>query len=441
MTTDSISTDQLRHLSREAVLEEVGPSKLGYWIIVIVLAGFVLGLVWAAMFTVKTSTRTEGEVVPSGDERMVQHLEGGIVREIVVQNGDLVKKNDVLLRFDPTARSAELDQIRARRAGLTIKAARLRAYIDGKDPDFGDLAQEYPEQVEEATFTLNATRERVAGQKAVLQSQIEQRKKTVEIQTKKAASLREQVSLLKEAVAMRESLFKSGHGSRVNLINSKLEYARALESQTEAESTAEQAEASIQEAENEMQSLDISERGQAIEELSNLLAELGEVREQVKRLQDKVTRLDVLAPVGGVIHGLKVNTAGAVVEPADVLLSLIPMDEQVVVEARLDPKDIGHVRVGQPAKVSIRGFDVRRYGTIPGELVKVSPSTFRDADGQTYFKARVVLHQDSITGAGSTHRIVPGMSVDVDVITGEKSLLEYLIGPIYTAMTGAFSER
>lgn len=437
----ALSRDQLRHLSHDAILEEVAPSRLGLWTVVLILGAMVGGTLWSNFVHIATAARTEGEVVPSGAERTVQHLEGGIVGEILVRDGDLVKKGDVLLRIDPTLRVAELEQVKARQAALAIKGKRLRAFIEGGEPDFGDLETAYPDLVAEARFVLKAIRDRIAGQKVVLESQLQQRRKQAESQDKRAASLRAQIKLVDEAVQMRDDLHKQGYGSRVNLISSQLERTKVQGALTEAEVAAEQARASIHETESQILELDITERGKATEELNAALSELAEVRENVGRLQDRVNRLDVLAPVGGVVHGLKVNTPGAVIEPAQVLMILVPMEEKVVVEARLDPKDIGHVRVGQGAKVTIKGFDQRRYGVLDGELVQVSPSTFTDEAGEAYFRGRIVLREDMIRDGATTHRLVPGMTAGVDITTGSQTLLEYLTRPVYVSLIGAFSER
>ncbi|MEO5338575.1 MAG: HlyD family type I secretion periplasmic adaptor subunit [Magnetospirillum sp. WYHS-4] len=437
----AIPRNQMRHLSHEAILEEVEPSRLGFWTAGLVLGTMLAGAVWANFLTVATAARTEGEVVPSGAERPVQHLEGGLVGEVLVRDGDLVRQGQVLLRIDPTLRVAELDQVKARFAALTIKAKRLRAFIEGGEPDFSELNGSYGDLIAEARFVLQSTRDRIAGQKTVLENQLRQRQKQVDVQTKRAASLHQQIHLVREAVGMRDDLHKQGYGSRVTLLSSQLELAKVQGALTEAEVSEEQARAAVRETESQVLELDITERGKATEELNAALSELAEVRENVSRLQDRVNRLDLVAPVGGVVHGMKVHSVGAVIEPAQVLMTIVPLDEQVVVEARLDPKDVGHVRIGQPAKVTVKGFDVRRYGMVLGELAQVSPATLMDEKGQPYFKGRIVLKEDVIRDGETTYRVVPGMAVGVDIVTGSQTLLQYLTRPVYVSLVGAFSER
>jgi len=436
-----ITRAQMKYLSREAILEEVGPSRFAILAGLLVIALIGGAVYWSHMVEIKSVAKTIGKITPTGYERVVQHLEGGIVREIRVRNGDLVKAGDVLMQFDETLRLAELDQIRARDGSLRIKELRLRAFIDGGEPDFGELAEKLTDQVAEGQFILRATRERIAGQKAVLGSRIQQRQKSVEIFKQQLASLNDQYKLVNESVGMRKKLFKAGHGSRINLINTQLELSRVQGAMAEARVSTDQARASIQEAVNERTELEITERGKALEDLSNVMAERAEVRENLARLDDRVNRLEIVSPVSGVVHRLQVNTPGAVVEPAQVLMTIVPLDEQVVVETEIEPQDIGHIVVGQEAKVMVSGFDSRRYGNVPGTLTNISPTTFTDEKGRSYFKGRIKLEQDYIETKDTRHKVVPGMIVQADITTGSQTLLRYLTTPVYVALVQAFSER
>jgi len=436
-----VARKQMKHLSREAILEEVGPSRFAVVAVLVILALIGTTVYWSNMVAITSVAKTVGNVIPSGYERVVQHLEGGIVRDIRVRDGDLVKAGDVLLQFDETLRTAELEQIRARDASLRIRELRLRAFIDNTEPDFGELAEKFTDQVAEGQFILRATRERIAGQKAVLSSRIEQRHQSVEIFRQQLASLKEQHKLVDESVQMRNKLFKSGHGSRINLINTQLELSRVQGAMAEARVSMDQARAAIQEAEIAFAELEVTERGKALEALSNVMAERAEVRENLARLEDRVNRLAINAPVAGVVHGLQVNTPGAVVEPAQVLMTIVPLDEQVVVETEIEPRDIGHIVVGQEATVTVSGFDSRRYGNVKGTLVNISPTTFTDERGRSYFKGRIRLAQDYIETKDAHHKVVPGMIVQADIITGSQSLLRYLTTPVYVALVQAFTER
>lgn len=436
-----IPRGQMKHLTRESILEELGPSRLAVTSLILIL--FLLGgaVAWSHVVPVTTAATTIGKVVPSGDQRIVQHLEGGIVLDILVQDGDIVSFGQPLLKFDRLQREAELGQIKAREAALRIRETRLRAQIDDTEPVFGELADQYPTLVEEAMITLIATRARVEGQERVFASKIAQRLKTVTIHEKQARSLRGQLTLVREAVDMREKLFDTGHGSRVNVISSRLEMSRVEGSYAEAIASAEQAEVAVEEVRSELNELIVTERDDALEELSSVLGELAEVTENLRRLTDRVARLDILAPVTGIVHGLSVNTKGAVVEPAQVLMTIIPVDEKLVVETEIAPEDIGHVAIGQETKVSVSGFDQRRYGSVLGRLVKLSPTTLLNEEGQPYFKGQIELDTAMIRTSEGSQPILPGMTVTADIVTGQQTLLQYLTGPVYNALSTSFSER
>lgn len=436
-----VAREQIRYLSNEAILEERGPSRLTFLMIVLILALIGGSVVWANFVPVITSAKTDGEVIPFGKNRVVQHLEGGIVQDISVSDGDIVEADQILVRFEPTLRVAELDQVRAREAALQIRSRRIRAFIDGSQPSFDDMGARFDNLISGELFSLRTARERVKGETAVLQSRIKQRRQTVNIFTQQASSLRKQRKLIQEAVTMRSKLFESGHGSRVNLITSQLELSRVEGSVTEADVSAEQARAAIVEAENQLIELDVKERNKATEELATVLGELAEVHENIARLENRVERLEVTSPVAGIVHGLQVNTSGAVVQPGQVLMTIVPMDEGIVVESRFSPRDIGYVKIGQTAKIVITGFDARRYGHMTGTLVQLSANTFSDETGAPYFKGRITLDKDYILADDRRYTVVPGMTVQADITTGSQNLLRYLTRPVYVALEQAFSER
>jgi len=431
------------HLTRHEALEQVAPSRLVTVAALTILALLAGAIFWSSYVTITTVAHTSGEIVPSGDERVVQHLEGGIVRQINVRDGDLVRAGDVLLRFDPTVRRAELDQIRAREAALTIRERWLRALINDQDNlEFGHLETEYPDLVEEAKISLIAARARTQGQVAVLRAQMDQRRRAVGIFDEQVTSLSEQIALVREVTGMREELFEKGVGTRLSMISARLEESRIQGALAEAKVSREQAVLAVAELDSQISEISLNERSASMETLGKILAELAEVRQNLQRLNDRVDRLTVSAPIDGIVHRLRINTPGAVVEPAQVLMTLVPTDEDILAEVRIRPSDIGYVEVGQTARVMINGFDLRTQGAVDGTLQQISATTYETPDQETYFRGRIVLTQDTLGGSDTPlPAMVPGMTLQADIATGRQTLLEYLAGPVYEALTGAFSER
>ena len=431
----------LAYLTREEALEQVVPSRFAALSAILAIALLIGGGYWSHMIKLTSVASAQGEVVPSGAERVVQHLEGGIVRELAVRDGDLVDQGQLLVNFDPTLRQAELDQVRVREAALTIRERRLRAAINGTELNLAEFEQDYPELTEEAYLHLTAFKERIEGKKAVLTAQIEQKQKTVDIFQQQARSLQGQAKLINETAGMREQLFKSGYGNRIELLKAQIELARVSGSVSDARVSAEQARVSVEETRSQISELELTERGAAMSELTEVLAELGEVRENLNRLEDRVARLTVRSPVRGIVHQTTVNTPGAVVQPGGVLMTIVPVDESLVLEARIRPSDIGYLTSGQQARVSVGGFDPRRYGLLEATLDQISPTTYQAESGEQYFKGRLTLAQDFIEENNVRYPIVPGMAVQVDIATGDQSLLQYLTKPVYLALQNSFSER
>ena len=197
----------------------------------------------------------------------------------------------------------------------------------------------------------------------------------------------------------------------------------------------------IAEANLRLNELEKSQREEAITELGRLGGEIAQASETLRKLRDRVARLEIVAPARGYIKGLQFSTIGGVIAPAQVVMELVPADDVLIAETRISTEDIGHVHLGQPVTVKVSAFDFIRYGGIKGELVSISASTFVDEDGQPYCKGKVALNADSVGEGASAQKIIPGMTVQADIQTGERTLLQYLLKPVYVSLDQAFSER
>ncbi|MHA1570374.1 MAG: HlyD family efflux transporter periplasmic adaptor subunit, partial [Alphaproteobacteria bacterium] len=177
-----------------------------------------------------------------------------------------------------------------------------------------------------------------------------------------------------------------------------------------------------------------------LEELGTVSAELAQIREAVSRHNDRVSRLDVIAPTAGIIQGIKVNTIGGVIAPGEVLMEILPVENTLVAEVRISPRDIGHVTIGQAATLKITAYDSARFGSISGSISQISPSTLVSNEGQPYYRATIALDSNAV-GDDPTNRILPGMIVSAEISTGSKTILQYLASPVFRALRGSFRER
>lgn len=432
---------QMRHLAKAAMLEERPPPRLLLYTIAVIGLLIAGAVVWAALTEVRSTATAQGQVSPSGSVRMVQHLEGGIVDEILVEEGDIVEAGAVLVRLDPTSVLAQLDQLRSRLASLNLRSARLRALLNGTDPDFGTWAEDYPLLAADQLEVFRAEHSSAEDERSVLRSQIEQRREEVNVNLRQVESLSEQVEIMEQQLAIRQQLYQQGVGSRIVALDTEQETIRVRGQLASAEATQRQAELAVVEAENALAEFETTRRREASRELSEVNAELAEVRGAAEGLEDRLRRLSITAPVRGVVSAFQVTTIGQVIEPGQSVLTLVPQDEAVIVETRINPSDIGFVHPGQPAEITVDGFPANRYGQIDGQIERISATSFETEDATRFYTARIVLDRDFLEFDGNRYSLQPGMTVTVSITTGSQSILEYILRPVVDSIKRSFAER
>lgn len=432
---------QLRYLSQSVRLEEAGPPRilLAFVLTVTLLVGGAIA--WAYVTPVTTAARTPGTVAPSVSVRSVQHLEGGIVREILVQDGDLVAAGDLLVRLDSAASGADLEQLESRSIHLEAKSDRLRAEIDGREESFGSLEAGYPELAADQRRLLLAARTSYAAEQSVLADRLRHSELEVEALREQISSLSEQVAVMADQRKIRENLFEKGVGSRITMLESQRESARLRGALGEASVGLRRAENAVLEARNQVREHATRWNNEREKELEVVSSELTEVRESLARYRDRFARLDVVAPIGGIVNALSVTGPGAVIAPGYTVMDIVPVEDTLVVETRVDPGDVGYLTAGQIADVAVTGFDVSRYGTLSGQLDWVSATSFVDEQGNVYYEARLSLLERELGPVMDRRRVVPGMTVEANINTGSQSLLDFMIRPVAASLRYAFAER
>lgn len=419
--------------------EDIG----GYRKLVVVMAFLLFGgfLAWAGHEPMAEAAMTIGQVVPRQTVLRVQHLEGGIVGAVLVEEGSRVAANDVLLRLRPEAAMAEEGQLRARRTALELQAERLRASSDGNVPDFAGLAIEltgiHLDNGQMAMF--RAQQQALADREAVLTSRLDQRRAERAGLLGENTALDRRIAALRSEMSVYQQAYRDGLGSRVNMLRAQSELAEVEAERARVVGRLATVQAGIDEAEKQIAELLSSGREQLLDQLGQVRAQLAEVEEALGRARDRVSRLELRAPADGIVKGLAVKMAGEVISPGQVILEVVPSEGGIAVETRVSPRDVGSLAVGQAVKVKVTAFDFARYGAIEGTLEHISASTFLDENGQPYYKARVGLGQTWV--GRPENALLPGMVVQADITTGEKTLLQYLLKPIYVALSQAFTER
>ena len=432
--------EQVRYLSQSIVLEEsVSPSVVRLTMFAISLIAVVF-LVWANIAKVKEVTKTDGVVTTSGYARKVQNLENGIIAEILVENGNVIDQDQILIRLDSTGAQEDLLELQKRQIFLALEAERLRAFSVGKEPDFSKVEKATDSMIEDQKNIYQGMNDAQQTDEKVLKEQIAQKKDDLTIYSNKYQIAMKNYNLAKETYELKKKTFEQGLMSKVELLESEQELVQQRGNVESSKTEVNQAKQAIEEYNNRFNSIGARAKEAVLQQLGRVEDEIARNKETLVKLRNRVERLHIKSPIRGVVKGLAVNTVGGVIIPGQILMEIVPLEEELIVENQISPYDIGHIRVGQNVSVRVDTFDAVRYGTVAGTLQSISATTFLDNTGNSYYKGRVILAHNYVS-QDQSKVILPGMTVEADIITGEKTVMQYLLKPVQTAFRGAFSER
>ena len=433
---------QTRFLAQSVILEEAGSSVLIRSAMIAIALVICAFLFWAGITNVDEVAVTTGEIIPTGKVQSIQHLEGGIIAEIPVQEGELVEKEQVLLVLEPSGPVSELNQIRARQAALELQVERLRALGTMREPDFSFVSPEYKDMVADQLTIYESQQEAHIERQQVIITQIEQKKQELALLDEQEETLSRNADLLLEEFLLREELYKKGLATKIAYLDSKRAVNDARGELSNLIVDRQRTSESLAESRKRLTELDTDSREQALTQMGVVTNELAQVVQSLENVFDRVRRLKVQAPVRGYIKGLKVNTVGGVIPAGAIVMEVVPLDEELIVEARINTRDVGHVELGQPVKVKVTTYDFARYGGISGELKEISATTFIDeVTGDPYYKGIVSLDRNYVGFDPEKNQVLPGMTVQADIKTGRKTLLEYLLKPVVSSVKTSFKER
>ncbi len=390
-------------------------------------------LTWASFASVQEIASASGQIIPNGYVQTVQHLEGGIIKEILVEDGQYVEKGQALIKFDNTNADADFGQMKSRQSSLQQQSIRLKKFASGEF----DASSLTPEEM----IILESMEASRSGQQEVLRDQIAQKENELQGILSARSSIKRNLELASEEFSINKELSKKGSVSKVAVMSSERQVNLLKGDLTASVSQENQAMAAIREYRNRLESLNADLSQDAMTKLGEIEAELAEINKSIVKLEDVSARTTVTAPVSGIAKGLTVHTIGSIIEQGKILLEIVPMNKEMVVEALIQPSDIGNVQEGQNVKVKVTAFDFSKYGTISGHLKSISASTFQNEKGESFYKAKIKLEKNYIGLDTQKNRILPGMVVQADIITGKKTIIEYLLRPVNAAMQTAFNER
>ncbi|MDP3845645.1 MAG: HlyD family type I secretion periplasmic adaptor subunit [Pseudomonas sp.] len=414
-------------------------TRITVWLTCLLL---IAALVWAKFAVLEEVTMGEGKAIPSSKIQVIQNLEGGIVAEIFVREGQLVDKGDVLLRLDDTLFISNRGESDADRMALTARLVRLQAEAEGKPLEMpAEISSKAPQLVEDELALYNSRQNRLRSEQRTLNEQLRQKTQELAEFSSKQQQYRSSLGLIQQELNMSQPLVSSGAISEVEILRLR---RSAVEMRGEMNATTlaiPRAQAGVSEIKSKMEESELVFRSDAFKELNEVRTELQKITATSVAIEDRVSRTTVQSPVHGIIKQLKVNTIGGVVQPGSDLLEIVPLENNLLIEAKVRPQDVAFLRPGQKAMVKFSAYDYTIYGGLKAQLELISADTITDEEGNSFYLIQVRTDQNHL---GSNERpllIIPGMIATVDIITGEKSVLDYLLKPVLKARTEALRER
>lgn len=404
--------------------------------VVLVATSSLCFLAWAGMAKIDVIVRAEGRVVPAGKAQIVQHLEGGIVQKILVQEGEIVQTGQVLMELSDIQARSNLGQETSKSSALRGREARLVAESTGASELVfpADLQDEDIKQTESTAFQARKTR--LNEELRVLRDQSGQKRGEIAEAESRRRNLTSELNVAKQQYRVIEGLRQNGAASNLELLDSQSRVQRLTSQIAEAESAVPRLRAAVAEMESRIGEVSARFRAEASGELTQVRSDLEKSGLEIDTNKDRLDRNSVRAPVAGFINRLAVTTVGGVVRPGEVLMEITSSDKGVLVEARARPNDRANLRSGLPARVRIGAYDYATYGALDGKVTEVSADTLLDEREGRYY--RVVLK----TEAQDQEQMatLPGMTAVADIVVGKRTVLSYLVSPLLRFRDGAFRD-
>jgi adhesin transport system membrane fusion protein len=395
------------------------------WMIVI---SFIVLVLWASMSKLDVVSLASGNVIPSSKVKQIQHLEGGIVQEIKIKEGQKIKKDEPLLVLSSISNKSDLGELNVRIISLKADIYRLETEAKGKKSI--DFPKEFLLQNQSL---VDKTNELFKSRIDSLNSKISTQKKAIEEIEARLENSIERFALAKEQVQIGEELIKENLSNRYEQVN-------RLKELSQVESSIAQDKAAIKKAKEQLKNIKTEYKQDVQTELSQSRQSLKEYIKRKEKFDDSLSRTIITSPMDGIIKTLNVVTIGGVVRSGETIIEIVPLDDKLVVEAKLSPQDIGHIQKNAPAFVQIDGTDGYRYGKVYGKVIHISPDSLITEKGEAFFIVKIELEKQYF-GKEERIELFPGMLVSVGIVLGERSVLEYILSPFLQNSSFTFTEK
>lgn len=419
------------------------------WGGVIIVAFFGLLGGWMAFAPLSSAAIASGVVSPDGSRKAIQHLEGGIIRDILVKDGDVVVRGQPLIRLEQIQAKAQFDAIQGQLLRLRVIRARIEALqTDAAAIDFpAEIVALAKSETEIAAFIASqgdlfrTRREAVAARKALFEQQIKQIEEQRQGLRAELESNREQLALIEDELGGIEKLFESGNALKSRVMQLRRAKADAASKVASSEAGLASSDQKIGELRVSLSNAETEYRDKLADEHMRVNTELAQIEEKIGASRDILSRTEIVAPTNGTIVGLRFKTPGGVVRAGDMLLELVPSNDELIIDARVNPLDINHVRAGQKAQVHLLPYQQRHMPIIEGNVLSVSADAITDQrTGESYFEAKVMIPRETLATVAPDVELQPGMPADVMIVTGERSALRYIIEPIERSFRRSFRQ-
>ena len=426
----------------DAAWSNFGP-KSRHFIALALCVMLIIAIIWAAWAEIDEVTRAQGQVIPSQRVQIIQHLEGGILVDVPVKEGQTVEADQVLAKVDNVGASSVLRDTQTRVQEHEAAIARLEAEIEGREPVFNEmLSKSNPQLVESERNTYTIRNRQHIEEMNVLDSQIQQRKQELQEGLSRKTALGETLGLVEQRVQRIKPLMQRKLYSEVDYLNLQQEVVRLKGEIDALLNTISKTETAIKETEQRKDLSLATWRSELTKELNIRKSEMASLKENLIANFDRVQRTDLRSPVRGIVKRLLITTLGGIVKPGGEIMEVIPLDDNLLIEAKVRPADIAFIHPGQKAVVKITAYDSSIYGNLDAVVEQIGADTITEQPkGDVFYLIKVRTEQNSIRHKGQELPITPGMVASVDILTGKKTILNYLLKPILKARDAALRER
>jgi len=427
--------------SLSAAVLQVTPSKLKiilyFWIIAIISA-----IVWANFAIIDEIVRGNGEIIPSSENQIIQNLEGGIVETILVSEGQNVDKGQILIKIDNQKSTSSFNSNSIKADALEAKIIRLKAESNSKEfKATKKLIERIPMFVENEKSLYLTNLQKLKSKTDGLNNQLLQKKNELFEAKTKLIHLKKSLKMIQKEVSMTKPMVLRGVSSKVDFLKLQREENKVEQEYDAIRKSIPRLKSAINEVKNNISEVKYLFRSESKVKLNETLAELKTLQVNSTALEDQVTRTVVRSPMKGIVQELFVHTIGGVIRPGADIIEIVPIDQTLLVEVKIKPADIAFIYIGQKSKVKFSAYDFSIYGGLSGEVIYMSPDTIKDEKDKVFYTIRIKTDKNYLERNGKHLKIIPGMTVNVDIMTGKKSVLDYILKPILKTKQYTFTER